>query len=601
MKQTTLVTRLALMLVMAGALVLAGCGGDDNGVRVETVEVPAEPIEVEVPAASEIEGVQQKAANAAAAAKMASDNAAMAVEAAMMATANLATMQTGSMSKMMAYEAKNAADMAKDAYDAAMKASDAAAAATTTEAATTAKDMAKAAQADAEMYAGMASESSDGTVKYAAMELMIDDTMKSVGETTIDASAPRSEVTSGSGDSAQKTITGLIEEPMTTGMATDGRVAVDANLSDEEKYVSPMVNAAERMDLKIGKDVDSADNMARLRIITAYADKQMVKVYSAFTTEHRSNKKGKIVVTADGGPVPEVADLSDDTNEELTLLPVGMFYAAEPRNDAGTLVPGSVSADSPAGDTVLAAAKPKQVYSFVNTEVDADPTVYVVLNLTTDTTDAADMITSTYTYLVVDVHEAVNQDGLGDTVDGTGDEMVYVTANLPVSKPYNHLHFGVWANLGDADKAGMQMVDGLGIGFVQSIGDGMTDADMPNAGTATYKGNWAATIQPAVGDIELKHGAAALTANLDKSTLEADLTGLAMLEGALTGSTFKGTKATVTDNMHGLNAGGDFTGEFSGGFYGPGAVEAGGIFDFSSEDDGAFTGAFGGKMMKDDM
>ena len=26
------------MLVMVGALVLAGCGGDDNGVRVETVD-----------------------------------------------------------------------------------------------------------------------------------------------------------------------------------------------------------------------------------------------------------------------------------------------------------------------------------------------------------------------------------------------------------------------------------------------------------------------------------------------------------------------------------------------------------------------------------
>ena len=26
----------------------------------------------------------------------------------------------------------------------------------------------------------------------------------------------------------------------------------------------------------------------------------------------------------------------------------------------------------------------------------------------------------------------------------------------------------------------------MGIGFVQSIGDGMTGADMPNAGSATY-------------------------------------------------------------------------------------------------------------------
>ena len=35
-------------------------------------------------------------------------------------------------------------------------------------------------------------------------------------------------------------------------------------------------------------------------------------------------------------------------------------------------------------------------------------------------------------------------------------------------------------------------------------------------------------------------------------------------------------------------------GEFSGGFYGAKAAEAGGIFEFSSESSGAFRGAFGG-------
>ena len=222
MKQTTLVTRLALMLVMAGALVLAGCGGDDNGVRVETVEVPAEPIEVEVPAASEIEGVQLKAANAAAAAKMASDNAAMAVEAAMMATANLATMQTGAMSAMHAYNAKKYAKMAMDEYMKAKTASETAAAATTTEAATTAKDMAEAAQMDAEKYAMMVANEemtgyADKAKKYAMMELMIDGTMKSVGDTTIDAMAGASTMTTGTGDDAQTVMTGLIKSETPDG------------------------------------------------------------------------------------------------------------------------------------------------------------------------------------------------------------------------------------------------------------------------------------------------------------------------------------------------------------------------------------------------
>ena len=172
-------------------------------------------------------------------------------------------------------------------------------------------------------------------------------------------------------------------------------------------------------------------------------------------------------------------------------------------------------------------------------------------------------------------------------------------AKIPVAKPYEHLHFGAWANLGDAKKDGSQEIDDLGIGFVQSVGDGMTE-NMLIRGTATYKGNWAATVQEASkGPIALESGAATLTANLDKATLEADLMGLAMLDGDLTGSEFSGTKATVgAGNEYGLIAGGKFTGKFSGGFYGDGAVEAGGIFDFTSTDiaDGAFRGAFGARI-----
>ena len=52
--------------------------------------------------------------------------------------------------------------------------------------------------------------------------------------------------------------------------------------------------------------------------------------------------------------------------------------------------------------------------------------------------------------------------------------------------------------------------------------------------------------------------------------------------------------------LSGLDSTGKFTGSFSGGFYGTKAAEAGGIFDFASDDDndganegGAFRGAFG--------
>ena len=166
---------------------------------------------------------------------------------------------------------------------------------------------------------------------------------------------------------------------------------------------------------------------------------------------------------------------------------------------------------------------------------------------------------------------------------------------------YKHIHFGVWAALGAAEKSGLQELSDLGIGFVQSIGDGLTGADMPNNGTANYSGSWVAAVQAAEEDgngvISLKYGSAGLEANLTKATITANLDGLAKLEGAIDTNTFSGTKATVdADNTYNLDSTGKFTGSFSGGFYGAQAAEAGGVFDFTSKDavDGAFRGAFGG-------
>ncbi len=137
---------------------------------------------------------------------------------------------------------------------------------------------------------------------------------------------------------------------------------------------------------------------------------------------------------------------------------------------------------------------------------------------------------------------------------------------------------------------------GLGIGFVQSIGDGTTGTDMPTTGSAEYNGNWVATVQSSGatgGTTSLDHGAATLTANFDKATIEADLDGLATLEGAISDSGFSGTDAS--DIAHSsLASGGSFEGSFSGDFYGSKAAEAGGIFDFASDGSGAFRGAFGG-------
>ena len=174
-------------------------------------------------------------------------------------------------------------------------------------------------------------------------------------------------------------------------------------------------------------------------------------------------------------------------------------------------------------------------------------------------------------------------------------------ADVPEATDYQHIHFGVWAALGDAKKDGTQAPANLGIGFVQNFsGEGLTGADMPNNGTANYDGSWVAAVRAedadGNGDISLVSGDAGLAANFNKDKITATLTGLATLSGDVSGNTFSGTKATVMDNdPHGLDSGGKFTGEFSGGFYGTKAAEAGGIFDFTSEDaaDGEFLGAFG--------
>ena len=313
----------------------------------------------------------------------------------------------------------------------------------------------------------MAKEKAMMAEEAVAMELQIVGTMKSVGDTTVDAGAPRTEVTSGSGDTEQVALTGLIGTLVTTGPPTDGQMEVDEDPSTAAlEYKAPKVNAAERDDLEIGKEVDSADDMARLRIITAYASTTSVRVYAAPATGvgHMSNKKGEIEVTAAGVAITDAANLGGEDNVTLTLRPFGMFYNAA-GGTAETLEPmGPTDADPPVqqGDTVGADAEAQQIYTFVNTAVTGDPTtVYVVLSETTATTDSAGETTTVYAYRIVDIHHEVDQDGLGPD-DATGDESVFVTAALPSAKSYSHVHFGVWAGLGEAAKDGSQEIADLG-------------------------------------------------------------------------------------------------------------------------------------------
>ena len=597
MKKTKLTRSLmAAVSIVALSAVMYGCvhnGGDDPEPMVEPMP---EPMPEPEPDSGEVDlaATQEAAADAAAAAMTASTEAAASSASAIAATANLATSQTGAMAAGYAMKASDAADMAMAAYMDAKAASDEAAAATMASAAGAALANAEAAQMAAENAAEMAASYAMKASDAAMMELMIDGTMKSVGDTTIDAASGASTTTTGTGDDAQTVITGLLDKalhPMATGGAITGNVytpatvdnlntAIDETEADDAvAKTMPYKQTAAARTFPVGKALDSSDDMARLMIVTHYAGENMVKVFAPgdATADAVTGTKAGYLTIDDGD-----TETTDTNNTPLRSL--GMFYPTTPAT-AGTLV---------SGDSIAAGAKPVEVFSYIDPSVTVSGTEDGVryATLRSDGTDAATGVT-TYSYTTgAGIIAAMAAPDGPDA--GIEPDAARVIVPIPGPVAYQHIHFGVWADLGMAEKDGSQEVAGHGIGFVQSIGDGMTGADMPNAGEAKYSGNWAATVETAAGAVSLEHGAASLTANLDKSTLMATLTGLAMLEGALDGSAFSGTKATVGTNDHGLTPGGKFTGSFNGGFYGAAAAEAGGIFDFTSDASGAFRGAFGG-------
>ena len=580
------------MLTVFSAAVLAigltACGGSSTTTDPGPVEPPPPP------PPTDLETTQGAAADAATAAKAASDAAEMSSGEAMAAVAGLATLQTNAMAAMHAGAAADAAATAMAEYMKAKAASEAAAAATLASDAGAEKANAEAAQMAAEAAAEMAADSAMKAMEAAGMELMVDGTMKSVGDTSIDAMAGASSVSTGSGDDARTVVTGLIKSmnPMATGAAITGEPFVaptpdDLNTELREDLAdgaggTKYRQAAEERTFAIGKTLDSSDDMARLMLVTDYAGTNMVQVYSAIapgTSDVTGTKAGYISIQTDAG--------GDEANN-VALRSEGMFVPVS-GGTAGTLA---------ATDSVAAEAKAVEVFSYVIPTGATAGTVgaRVYATLTTESTTGD---TTTYTY--ASGHDIMAPNKVDGPDAGTDADESQVIADIPGPVAYKHLHFGVWAALGEAAANGDQDVAGLGIGFVQSIGDGMTGADMPTTGSATYNGNWVATVQSAdahSGSVSLDHGVATLSADFDEATVEADLSGLAMLEGAISGSDFSGTKASGIAHSR-LTSGASFEGSFSGGFAGSKAAEAGGIFDFASESGGAFAGAFGGAKADD--
>ena len=539
-----------------------------------------EPVEL-----NELQTAQAAAADAATAAMTAAGNAMTAATAATEAGENLATMQTGETSSSLATKASEQAALAHAAYMAAKTASEAAEAATDVTAAVRAQVDAENALADATAAETMAGEYSQMAMDATGNELMIEGTVKTVGGTSLDATAGS---TTGTSD-GQTTTTGLIASmnPDTTVDMVGGvEYLLDSADADGNQTRAHVQAVAARM-FDIGKVVDSPDDMARLMIVTQYAGTKSVKVYASAVGDDlvgRLGSDGRIQTAGVG------AENADEPDRFVTLKSVGTYYLAG--DDDGLA----------AEDVVGSETKGTQVFSFVDDNATPDnalddPAGYVVLGPTTTAADG----TATPTYERVEIMVAA---ATADDVNAT----MQVTAAIPEATDYKHIHFGVWAALGAAAKNGSQKLSDLGIGFVQNFsGEGLTSIgggsdDMPNGGGATYNGNWVAAVQAADGDgngpISLTNGDASLSANFGMGKITATLTDLATLEGAIAGNMFSGTKATVGTNGNSLTATSDtvaFTGSFSGGFYGAAAAEAGGVFDFTSKDlkAGAFRGAFG--------
>ena len=294
---------------------------EDGVAALIAAALPPEPVEL-----NELEAAQADAAAAATAAMTAAGNADTRATEAETARATAATLQTGETSEGLAEKAREQAGMAHTAYMDAKAASEKAAEADNVSDAIraqvdaeNARDAAQTAETNAGNYAKMAADAADA-------ELMIVDTVKSVGDTTtIDAAAIRSVDTAGEGATAQVTDTGLqtkAMQPTTMGSATPGRTRVPGDAAaDPDPYKSPMVRAAART-FGIGKLVDSGDDTARLMIITQYAGTMTVKVFGSATATVLTGSLGS------DGKI-DTTPLLDE--KFVTLKSEGMYYRANKR------------------------------------------------------------------------------------------------------------------------------------------------------------------------------------------------------------------------------------------------------------------------------
>ena len=496
-----------------------------------------------------LDPITTAASEALTAANTASAAAGDAADAAEVADDNRATIQTGEADSISdAIMARAAATTAMEEAAKALAASDAATAAGNASAATTERDNAIAAMKAAETAKTAAETARDEAVKDAAAELKIADTVKSVGDAMVNLAASALQETV----NEVTTKTGKVADLMTLSAVVEGIVG------DADGPATPGVEVGR--EVTIGVVVDSDDDDVRVALIKSYIGERIVGGYTEGNNPRTATRPGVVSFNND-----DDADL-----EDFRLRSAGLHFLVNGLTDTHHIEVGT--------------EKGVPIFSFTYRpagaqDEDDDTTLYVRHDMTTTTTMDG-VAETTYTYQEVNVVKGIS---------------------LPYGTDYKHIHFGVWAAVGENDDVtGDQEVSELGIAFVQNFAGGMT-VEMPNNGTGMYDGNWIANIQEADADgdgaIIREDGVVVMDANFRTGKVTIELTGLADLKADIADSTFEGAEAATVsaDNNYGLESTGTFAGEVSGAFFGPEAQEAGGVFDYASDDneDGAFRGAFG--------
>ena len=235
-------------------------------------------------------------------------------------------MQTGDANSTVDLAAaKAAAELAEAAAKKAEDASTAAQDAANAVAATDFRDAAVKAQKAAEEAQKNAETARDDAVADAAAELKIKDTVKSVGDTTIDAAASSSVVTT-DGETVDTGLQDNGDNPMATGGPIVGvEFAQDTdNEPANGDQTRAHVQAVTERTFPIGKVVDSADDMARLMIVTQYAGSDSVYVYATMGGTDLTGRRISSSRIQTEGQLTETTD--DDTF--VSLRSVGAFYLA---------------------------------------------------------------------------------------------------------------------------------------------------------------------------------------------------------------------------------------------------------------------------------